>query len=172
MPTADRPEDQPWPYYPMRLRTSASHEEGGDRQWDILTKAFIGTGGRVQRVRTVNINLTPRTNGPPLTEELPGTEREWPADLVLIAIGYSGPEHNTVGEALGVTLSDTGAIATNDQYMTSVPGIFAAGDARMGQSLIVWAIAEGREAARSVDLYLTGKTDLPGKGCCDLPRIG
>ena len=143
----------------------------GSVSWDILTKAFVGQGGRVQQVRTVNINLVPRPDAPPRIEELPGTEREWPADLVLLAIGYSGPESRALGEALGVSLNASGAIATNDRYMTAVPGIFAAGDARMGQSLIVWAIAEGREAARSVDLYLTGDSALPAKGCCDLPLL-
>ncbi len=170
-PSIDRPDHQPWPYYPMRLRVSSSHEEGGLRQWNILTKAFHGQGGLVQSVRTVNIDMIPRSGAPPLMEERPGTERDWPADLVLLAIGYSAPEPHNIVKSLGVALDDRGLIATDDQSMTNVPGIFSAGDARMGQSLIVWAIAEGREVARHVDTYLTGHTDLPGKGCCDLPLI-
>jgi glutamate synthase (NADPH/NADH) small chain len=170
-PEDERPEHQPWPYYPMRLRTSTSHAEGGRRQWDILTKAFIGRDGRVESLKTVDINMVTRPGGPPLIDEIPGTEREWPADLVLIAIGYRGPEHATIAAQLGLELSPQGTIATDGQYMTPKAGIFCAGDAHIGQSLVVWAIAEGREAARAVDIYLTGATDLPGKGCCDLPLI-
>jgi glutamate synthase (NADPH/NADH) small chain len=115
--------------------------------------------------------VAPRSGGPPIIEEIPGTEREWPADLVLIAIGYSGPEHGTIARQLGLELNPQGAIATDGHYLTQKPGIFCAGDARIGQSLVVWAIAEGREAARAVDIYLTGATDLPAKGCCDLPVL-
>jgi len=170
-PSEERPGDQPWPYYPMRLRTSTSHEEGGDRQWDILTKAFIGWEGHVRNLSTVNINMVPRDDGPPRIEEIPGTEREWAADLVLIAVGYSGPEHANIAEQLDLDLNPSGTIATDGQFMTQKAGIFCAGDAHIGQSLIVWAIAEGREAARAVDIYLTGGTDLPDKGCCDLPLV-
>jgi glutamate synthase (NADPH/NADH) small chain len=170
-PSDERPEHQPWPYYPMRLRTSTSHAEGGQRQWDILTKAFIGRNGRVEKLKTVNFHLVPRSDGPPRVDEIPGTEREWPADLVLLAIGYSGPEHTTIARQLGLELNPQGTIATDGQYMTQKSGIFCAGDAHIGQSLVVWAIAEGREAARAVDIYLTGTTGLPGKGCCDLPRV-
>lgn len=168
-PPEERPDHQPWPYYPMRLRTSPSHEEGGERQWDILTQAFIGRNGRVQGVKTVNIDLIPQADGPPRIREIPGTQREWPADLVLIAIGYSGPDHTTIAGRLGLDLDSRGVIATDGRYMTGRTGIFCAGDARIGQSLIVQAIAEGREAAREVDIFLTGTTTLPEKGCCDLP---
>ena len=168
-PPEERPDHQPWPYYPMRLRTSPSHEEGGHRQWDILTQAFFGAQGRVQGVRTVDIDLIPQAEGPPRIRQIPGTRREWPADLVLIAIGYSGPDHAAITECLNLDLDSRGVIATDDHYKTHKAGIFCAGDARIGQSLIVNAIAEGREAAREVDIYLTGSTDLPEKGCCDLP---
>jgi len=168
-PPEERPDHQPWPYYPMRLRTSPSHEEGGERQWDILTQAFIGESGRVRKVQTVDIDLVPRADGPPGIREIPGTRREWPADLVLIAIGYSGPDHAAIGGRLGLDLDPRGVIATDAHHMTRKTGVFCAGDARIGQSLIVQAIAEGREAAREVDIFLTGATDLPEKGCCDLP---
>jgi glutamate synthase (NADPH) small chain len=168
-PTEERPGHQPWPYYPMRLRTSPSQEEGGKRQWDILTQAFVGRNGRVRKIRTVDIDLIPQADGPPLIREIPGTERQWPADLVLIAIGYSGPDHAAIAIRLGLDLDLRGVITTDSHYMTHQTGIFCAGDARMGQSLVVWAIAEGREAAREVDIFLTGSTDLPAKGCCDLP---
>ena len=171
-PPDERPDHQPWPYYPMRLRTSPSHEEGGDRQWDILTRAFIGDRGQVRKLRTVNIELRPRKNATPEIREIEGTEREWRADLVLLAIGYSGPETGAIAGQLNLDLNPQGTIATDDHHMTSSPGIFCAGDAHIGQSLVVWAIAEGREAARHVDIYLTGDTRLPSKGCCDLPRIG
>jgi glutamate synthase (NADPH/NADH) small chain len=170
-PTPDRPGHQPWPYYPMRLRTSSSHEEGGERHWSILTKAFVGDHGRVKELITVEIDLRPQPDGPPKIQERPGTERRWPADLVLIAIGYSGPETNTIAKQLSLATTPQGAIQTDRHFMTSAPGIFCAGDAHRGQSLIVWAISEGREAAREVDIYLMGETLLPAKGCCDLPLI-
>jgi glutamate synthase (NADPH/NADH) small chain len=103
--------------------------------------------------------------------ETPRSGREWPADLVLLAMGFTGPEPDGVVARLGVELDDRGNVRTGEDYMTSVPGVFAAGDARRGQSLIVWAISEGREAARSVDQYLMGNTELPGKGPGDLPRV-
>ncbi len=171
MPSPERPEHQPWPYYPMRLRTTSSHEEGVDRHWSILTQSFEGRDGKVTKLITVGVNMVPQPDGPPKLEEIPGTRREWPADLVLLAIGYSGPETGTIADQLGLTIAPTGAIATDEMYATDVPGIFSAGDSHRGQSLIVWAISEGREAARAVDIYLTGSSDLPTKGCCDLPLI-
>ena len=171
MPSPERPDHQPWPYYPMRLRTTSSHEEGVDRHWSILTKSFEGSGGKVEKLTTVEVNVTAQPDGPPKLEEIPGTRREWPADLVLLAIGYAGPETNTIADQLGLTTTPSGAIATDEMYATAVPGIFSAGDAHRGQSLIVWAISEGREAARAVDIYLMGESTLPTKGCCDLPLV-
>ncbi len=168
MPTPERPDHQPWPYYPMRLRTTSSHEEGAERHWSIMTTAYLGSRKKVEKLTTVDINMIPQPDGPPKIEEIPDTQREWPADLVLLAIGYLGPETNTIADQLGLGTTAGGAIATDENYQTQAPGIFAAGDAHRGQSLIVWAISEGREAARAVDLYLTGSSDLPGKGCCDL----
>ncbi len=171
MPPMERPQHQPWPYYPMRLRTSSSHEEGVDRHWSVLTQSFEGHEGSVTRLITVDVNMRPQTDGPPRLEEIPGTRRAWPADLVLLAIGFSGPETGTIADRLGLSVSPAGAIASDERYATAVPGIFSAGDAHRGQSLIVWAISEGREAARAVDIYLTGSSSLPTKGCCDLPLI-
>lgn len=171
MPSPERPDHQPWPFYPMRLRTTSSHEEGVERHWSILTKSFEGSAGKVEKLTTVEINVVARPDGPPKLEEIPGTQREWPADLVLLAIGYAGPETNTIADQLGLSTTPNGAIATDEMYATVVPGIFSAGDAHRGQSLIVWAISEGREAARAVDIYLMGETTLPTKGCCDLPLV-
>jgi glutamate synthase (NADPH/NADH) small chain len=104
-------------------------------------------------------------------KQVAGSEREWPADLVLLAMGFLGPETDGMIGQLGVELDPRGNVRTDESYMTSVPGIFAAGDMRRGQSLVVWAISEGREAARGVDRYLTGHTELPTKGEGDLPRL-
>jgi glutamate synthase (NADPH/NADH) small chain len=170
-PPEGRSEEYPWPFWPMRMRTSTSHEEGVHREWSINTKKFIGSNGRVKTLVTNHIELVPNPNGGrPQIREIPGTEKEWPADLVLLALGFTGPEKGGLVEHLGVELDDRGNIKTNDHYVTSQPHIFAAGDGRRGQSLIVWAISEGREAARNVDLYLMGKTELPTKGEGDLPR--
>ncbi len=167
-PPKERPISQPWPYWPMRLRTTSSHEEGGQRLYRIFTQRFVGDNGKVAGLETVELAPGSRPlPGKPL-KIIPGTQKIWPADLVILAIGFSGTEKNSALEAYGLTLDARGNIPTNDQFMTAVPGVFAAGDAHMGQSLIVWAISEGREAARNVDIFLTGRSDLPGKGCCDL----
>ena len=172
MPSKDRPTSQPWPYYPMRLRTSSSHKEGGDRFWNISTKKFVGAGGRVRSLVTVNIEWLPaKDGGRPQLREVPGTEHEWPVELVLLALGFLGPEPDGVIARLGIELDKFGNVKTNRDYMTSVPGVFASGDMRRGQSLIVWAISEGREAARGVDQYLMGYSELPTKGDVDLPRV-
>ena len=170
-PPDKRPAHQPWPYYPMVLRTSSSHEEGADRHWRILTKEFIGSNGRVEALRTVRVAFNTNGNGRPGFLEVPGTEQTWPADLVALAIGYTGPETNGMIDRLGLDLDARGNLLTNGDYQTSKPGIFAAGDARRGQSLVVWAISEGREAARAVDAYLSGFIALPTKGEGDLPRV-
>jgi glutamate synthase (NADPH/NADH) small chain len=167
-PTADRPLQQPWPYWPMRLRTSTSHEEGCDRRWGLLTKRFVGRNGHVTALVTVEVDVEARPDGVRRMVERSGSEREWPADLVLLAIGFSGPEKSNLIANYGLQTDPRGNLATDRQFMTGVPGLFAAGDARRGQSLIVWAISEGREVARAVDLYLMGESELPGKGCCDL----
>jgi glutamate synthase (NADPH/NADH) small chain len=171
-PPVDRPAGQPWPFWPMRLRTSSSHEEGCERQWGILTKKLMGTSGRIEKLLTINVTFEPDDTGKPVMKEVPGSEKQWPADLVLLAMGFTGPEQNTIISQLGLELDASGNISTGAGYQTSASGIFAAGDAHRGQSLIVWAISEGREVARSVDIYLTGSSELPTKGEGDLPKIG
>lgn len=171
MPPKDRPENQPWPYWPMRLRTSTSHEEGCERVFSILTKEFSGSNGKIEKLKTVNVQFVPNPNGgAPKLEEVPGTGKEWKADLVLLAMGFIGPEADSFVHQLGCQLDNFGNIKADENYMTNVSGIFSAGDARRGQSLIVWAISEGREAARCVDIHLMGRSDLPTKAGMDLPR--
>ncbi|BBO83557.1 glutamate synthase [NADPH] small chain [Desulfosarcina ovata subsp. sediminis] len=170
-PPVDRPQNQPWPFWPMRLRTSSSHEEGGSRHWNILTKRFVGENGRVTGIETVEVDWIEENGRPVRFEEIPGSEKTWLADLVLLALGFTGPEADTVVAQLDLDLDERGNLHTGDDYMTSRPGVFAAGDARSGQSLIVWAISEGREAARGVDLFLMGRSDLPQKEGADLPRV-
>jgi glutamate synthase (NADPH/NADH) small chain len=170
-PGEDRPQSHPWPYWPVRLRTSSSHEEGGERHWSLLTKRFIGHAERVSALETVAVQWIEKDGRPVRFEEIPGSQRVWPADLVLLALGFVGPETDTLADQLDLALDQQGNLRTGDDYMTSCSGIFAAGDARRGQSLIVWAISEGREAACAVDRFLMGHTTLPEKGCCDLPRV-
>ena len=149
-PPLERSASTPWPMWPLMLRTESAHEEGGDRYWSMLTTRFEGDAqGNVKKLFTVNVGA------PPKFEPIPGTEQELPADLVLLAMGFTGPVKNGLVEGLGVELDARGNIKAGENYMTSVPGVFAAGDARRGQSLVVWAIAEGRGAARGIDEYLT-----------------
>ena len=171
MPGKGRPLQQPWPYWPMKLRHSTSHTEGCQRFWSIMTKEFIGSKGHVQALRTVTVEFSPDASGRLKMSEVPGTEYEWPASLVLLALGFVGPERDNVIAKLGVELDERGNVKTGANYMTSRAGVFAAGDMRRGQSLVVWAISEGREAARCVDEYLMGRSDLPRKGHGDLPRV-
>lgn len=172
-PPKYRPAHQPWPYWPMKLRTSSSHREVTEdpRRYSMLTKSFRGENGHVAGITTVEVQFTrERQTGNSNMEEIPGTEREWKADLVLLALGFTGPERDNVIQGLGVELTERGDIKTETNYQTSVENVFAAGDCRRGQSLIVWAISEGREAARCVDEYLMGESLLPTKGPEDLPR--
>jgi len=153
-PPEDRPAGQPWPTYPMTFRVSSAHEEGGDRVYAVSTQAFLGDDeGRVRALRLVDVDEK--------FQPVEGTEREIPADLVLLAMGFTGPEQPGLVEQLGVELDDRGNIRRDDSYASSVAGVFVAGDAGRGQSLIVWAIAEGRAAAAAVDRHLTGSTTLP-----------
>jgi glutamate synthase (NADPH/NADH) small chain len=159
-PPADRP-PLAWPNWPMILRTSSSHEEGVIRDWSINTKAFLGDGrGQVRALRGVRLTWE-QDNGRPVMKELPGSEFELDCDLVLLALGFLGPETNTVVAQLGCELTERGNVKAGPDYQTTVPGVFACGDARRGQSLVVWAIWEGRECARGVDAYLMGETFLP-----------
>lgn len=156
-PPESRPAGQPWPTYPMVFRVSSAHEEAGERVYSVSTKEFLGDDdGRVRALRLVEVEFV---DGKLVEHE--GTEREIPAELVLFAMGFTGPEQEGLVEQLGVDLDDRGNVARDGKYATSVDGVFVAGDAGRGQSLIVWAIAEGRAAAAAVDEYLTGATNLP-----------
>ncbi|RXG28972.1 glutamate synthase subunit beta [Leeuwenhoekiella palythoae] len=170
--TPERPENQPWPYWPMRLRTSTSHKEGAERFFSISTKKFVGDeNGNLTGLVTAEVEWTHKPGERPTLSEVPGTEKEWKADMVFLALGFTGSEP-TVAEQLGIKMdARTNIEASIDNYMTNVPGVFAAGDSRRGQSLIVWAISEGRQAAHHVDTYLMGSSDLPLKGDGDLPRV-
>ena len=169
--TPDRPAHQPWPFYPMRLKTSTSHKEGAERFFSISTKEFTGDAqGNLTGLKTVQVAWE-QINGRMELKEVPGTEKVWKADLVLLAMGFTGSETN-IAQQLGVTLdSRTNVQASEEDYKTNVPGVFAAGDQRRGQSLIVWAISEGRQAAHYVDTYLMGSSSLPLKEAGDLPRV-
>ncbi len=146
----------PWPLWPMQLRVESSHEEGGIRDWSVSTVRFTGDGqGNVRQLHAVRVGPAPKF------EPMPGTEFTLEVDLVLLAMGFLGPVRNGLIDQLGVKLDKRGNVETNEDHMTSVPGVFAAGDMRRGQSLVVWAIAEGRKAARGIDLYLMGESRLP-----------
>ncbi|MBM4268479.1 MAG: glutamate synthase subunit beta, partial [Deltaproteobacteria bacterium] len=159
-PPDDRTEEvAPWPYWPMILRTSSSHEEGVIRDWSINTKSFSGRNGRVEKLHCVRLEWQPNGDRPKMVE-IPGSEFDIDVDLVLLALGFLGPERPLL-DALGTAVDGRGNVVAGESYATSVPGVFACGDARRGQSLVVWAIWEGREAARGVDRYLMGETALP-----------
>ena len=156
-PPGDRPASQPWPTYPMIFRVSSAHEEAGDRVYAVSTQEFLGDeSGRVRSLRLVDVVFE---GGRPV--EVAGTEREIPADLVLLAMGFTGPQTAGLVEQLGCELDERGNVRRDATYASSVDGVFVAGDCGRGQSLIVWAIAEGRAAAAGVDAYLTGSTALP-----------
>ncbi|MFN7922847.1 MAG: glutamate synthase subunit beta [Bryobacteraceae bacterium] len=155
-PPPDRASSTPWPLWPLMLRQESSHEEGGDRHWAIQTAKFTGDGkGNVKALHTVKVGP------PPKFEPVAGSEEVHEADLVLLAMGFVGPVKGGMIEQLSVKLDGRGNIETGEDYQSSVPGVFAAGDMRRGQSLVVWAIAEGRKAARSVDQWLMGESKLP-----------
>lgn len=156
-------EKTPWPNWPQILRTSSSHEEGGDRDWSILTKGFSGENGKVKKIHAVRLEWgAPDASGRPQMIEVPGSEFTLDCDLALLALGFVHPEH-ALPKQLGLELDGRGNIkAEYGIYQTSRDKVFAAGDARRGQSLVVWAIHEGREAARAIDINLMGSSDLPG----------
>jgi glutamate synthase (NADPH/NADH) small chain len=156
-PGEDRPQAQPWPTYPTLFRVAAAHEEGGERVYAASTREILGDEhGKVRALRLVEVAPAASGSGHGGFAEVEGTEREIPAQLVLLAMGFLGPQSEGVVEQLGVELDDRSNIKRDKAFMTSVPGVFAAGDAGRGQSLIVWAIAEGRSAAAGVDAYLMG----------------
>jgi glutamate synthase (NADPH/NADH) small chain len=148
-PPSERAPETPWPLWPLILRTESSHEEGGVREWSAATTRFVGDDrGCVSQLHAV------RVGPPPAFEPISGSEFTLEVDLVLLALGFTGPAPNRVFDELEILRDSRGNLATNENYMTSVPGVFAAGDIRRGQSLVVWAISEGRNAARAIDRYL------------------
>ena len=151
----------PWPLYPDILRVSSAHEEGGDRIYSISTKQFVGEDGVLKKLDVVEVEMKRSDDGRMSFEDIPGTEREMNADFVFLAMGFLGPERKGMIEELGVELTERGNVQRDEEWMTSVPGVFTVGDMQRGQSLIVWAIAEGRSCARAVDMYLMGESDLP-----------
>jgi glutamate synthase (NADPH/NADH) small chain len=164
-PPQERDATTPWPNWPMQLRTSTSHEEGCDRNWAILTKEFLGDeAGNLRALRIAKMDyVCARPGEAPKFQEVPGTEEELPCELALLAIGFVHPQHTGMIAELGLDLDERGNVKAGADYQTSVPKVFAAGDMRRGQSLVVWAISEGREAARSVDIFLMGETKLEAK---------
>jgi glutamate synthase (NADPH/NADH) small chain len=163
-PPGHRSPTTPWPFWPLQLKTSSSHEEGVERNWLINTKEFVKDAtGKLTALKTVNVEWKMVPGQRPQLIEIGGTEKTWPCDLALLALGFTGPE-STLADKLGIkTDSRSNYKAEYGKYQTNIPKIFTAGDMRRGQSLIVWAISEGREAARQVDLYLMGKSNLPSK---------
>ena len=160
-PPDERPDANPWPTWPMIYRVSSAHEEGGERDYAINTTEFIGDGdGNLTALATVRVEQT-FTDGRMSFDPVPGTEEEIPADLVLLAMGFVGPERGPLIEQFGVELDPRGNVARDDRWATNVEGVYVCGDMGRGQSLIVWAIAEGRACAAAVDAALTGTTDLP-----------
>ncbi len=172
MPSLQRPANQPWPYWPMKLRTTTSHEEAGNhREFSILTKSFEAENGQLKALHTIEVEMLrdPQTNAMRM-QEIAGTEAIWACDLAILALGFIGPETNGIVQQYGCDLDARGNVKTK-KFMSSTPGFFSAGDAQRGQSLIVWAISDGRECAREVDIWLMGESMLPTKGGADLPRV-
>jgi glutamate synthase (NADPH) small chain len=155
-PPDERAATTPWPMWPLMLRTSSSHEEGGSRDFSVSTQRFVGNG-KVERLECARVELK---NGQ--FQPVPGSEFVLEADLVLLAMGFVHPEHTGLVKDLGMRLDKRGNVEVDKTFMTSVPGVFAAGDCQRGQSLVVWAIADGRKAARAADHYLMGRSELPG----------
>ncbi|MBN2120195.1 MAG: glutamate synthase subunit beta [Candidatus Omnitrophica bacterium] len=169
-PPECRPGHQPWPVYPRLLKTSSSHEEGADRHWAVLTKRFLGESGHVHKLSCVKVEFVNavrstqyavRTQACSVMKEIPNSEFEIEADLVILAVGFLHPQHTGLVKDLGLQLDGRGNIKTNPNFQTSQKGIFTAGDCHRGQSLVVWAIAEGRRAAYNIDTFLMGESKLP-----------
>jgi glutamate synthase (NADPH) small chain len=159
-PPDTRAVENPWPQWPNIFRVSSAHEEGGERVYAVSTQRFVGEGGRVKRLQAVKVDMV-REGGRLDFRPVPGSEYTLDVDLVLLAMGFVGAEKPGMLTDLGVKLTERGNVWRDAAWMTSVPGVFACGDMQRGQSLIVWAIAEGRSAARGVDAFLMGRSDLP-----------
>ena len=161
-PAECRTDDFPWPTYPMLLKTSTSHEEGGDRKWQVLTKKFITEAGRVRKILCVQVEfLRKGADACPIMREIPGSEFEIEAELIILAVGFVHPVHAGLLRELDIELDERGNVKTDADYKTTLGNVFSAGDMRRGQSLIVWAISEGRRAAYAMDHFLMGKSALP-----------
>ncbi|MAF39168.1 MAG: glutamate synthase [Chloroflexi bacterium] len=161
-PPEQRPGNNPWPQWPKVLRSSPAHEEGGIRDYSVLTKSFTGSNGKLEKLHAVRVEWKEGVNcGRPSMEEIPGSEFEIETELTLLAMGFLHPEQGGILAQIGVDLDGRGNVAVDGNRMSSVPKVFAAGDAARGQSLVVWAISEGRETARAMDLFLMGETSLP-----------
>jgi glutamate synthase (NADPH/NADH) small chain len=161
-PPDQRPTDNPWPTWPLVLRTSSALEEGGERLFSVTTDEFLDDGsGAVAGLRGHEVELTIGTDGRPSFDEVPGSEFELPCQLVLLAMGFLGAEPEGVVADLGLELDARGSVAADERWSTNVDNVFVCGDMTRGQSLIVWAIAEGRSAAAAVDRHLMGATELP-----------
>ena len=162
-PAEGRTDENPWPYWPFKLKTSSSHEEGSHREWSILTKEFISDKkGNVKALKTVEVEWKKIPGQKPKLVEKEGSEKEWPCDLALLALGFTGPE-KSLAEQFGLNFDEKNNIKGEIEYQTNKKSVFTAGDCRRGQSLIVWAISEGREAAHQIDLFLSGSSNLPLK---------
>ena len=159
-PPDERPSENPWPTWPMIYRVSSAHEEGGVREYAITTEEFVGEGGRLTTLRTRRVEQL-LVDGRMTFESVEGSEEDYPADLVLLAMGFTGPERGPLLDGLGVDLDDRGNVARDGDFGTSIDNVWVCGDMGRGQSLIVWAIAEGRSCAAAVDRHLTGDTTLP-----------
>ena len=167
-PPATRADYMPWPTYPMLLKTTTSHEEGADRILAVATKAFIGDEkGNLKALQIVDLEWSTSADGRPSKFiEKAGSEREIPCELALLAMGFLHPDPTGIIDELGVELDERGNVkATEQQFQTNIAKVFTAGDMRRGQSLVVWAISEGRECARKVDIFLTGSSLLESKDC-------
>ncbi|MEW6170879.1 MAG: glutamate synthase subunit beta [Candidatus Omnitrophota bacterium] len=161
-PPVCRTSDFPWPRYPLILKTSTSHQEGGERQWSILTKKFIGENNKVKKISCVKVEFSGKDEkGCPLMKEVKNSKFEIEVDLVILALGFLHPERKGLVEELNLALDQRGNIKTDENFMSSKKGVFSCGDMHRGQSLIVWAISEGRRAAYNIDKYLVGKSNLP-----------
>jgi glutamate synthase (NADPH/NADH) small chain len=153
--------DYPWPSYPLLLKTTSSHEEGGQRHWSVLTKRFMGEKGHLKKLSCIKVEFGQADSKTcPIMKEIAGSEFEIEADLVILAVGFLHPEHSGLLSDLSVTFDERGNVKTDANYMTSVKKVFSAGDMRRGQSLVVWAISEGRRSAYCIDKYLMGESNL------------
>jgi glutamate synthase (NADPH/NADH) small chain len=160
-PPECRTPDFSWPTYPMLLKTSSSHQEGGTREWSVLTKKFIGENGKIKKLACVKVDFKKDASGCLGMREVPGSEFQIEADLVILALGFLHPEHRGPIGDLGLQLDGRGNVRTGPDFMSSTKGVFSCGDMHRGQSLVVWAVAEGRQAAYHIDRYLTGESFLP-----------